>query len=356
MLRLSAYTDATAYGGAEESLANLLGVLDSRFEVTVIGVDLDVVERVVRHRPNELGRCIVPPVRNKFDARALGAHVRVFQRLRPAVSHVNLRTPYSCQGGILASFLTPGTKTIAVHHLPLHNHSSFMRWTRHVAAGHFTAHVSVGLRSARLVEEELGLPPGSVRTIHNGVCDLPVDPIRVEHGSPVVGSIGRLVWQKGFDLLVRALALLPSVTLVLVGDGPRRDDLEALAREWGVDDRVQIVGWSDDARRYLPAFDVFVLPSRFEGFPLVVLEAMLARLPVVATRVGSVAEAVADGETGFLVEPGDVHRLVGCVRELLRDASLRERMGERGRAVALRRFSAHTMADAFERLYEAAAG
>src|SRR5438445_48607 len=79
----------------------------------------------------------------------------------------------------------------------------------------------------------------------------------------------------------------------------------AAAARLRLSERVRFEGWREDPRRYLTTFDVFALPSRFEGFPLAIIEAMLARLPVVATRVGSVPEAVADGETGLLVGPED---------------------------------------------------
>src|SRR5205823_4013374 len=134
-------------------------------------------------------------------------------------------------------------------------------------------------------------------------------PVRRDRGAagprradgPVIGAIGRLAPEKGYDLAIHALRDLPEATLVLVGDGSERERLEAIARELGVAERVQFTGWSDEPRRYLPGFDAFVLPSRQEGFPLAVVEAMLAGLPVVAADVGSVSEAVVDEETGYLV-------------------------------------------------------
>ena len=99
-------------------------------------------------------------------------------------------------------------------------------------------------------------------------------------------------------------------------------------------------------------FDVFALPSHYEGLPLAVLEAMRAGVPVVATDVGSVAEAVVTEETGLLVKPGDTRALVGGLRRLLDDPELRRRMGQRGRERALERFTIERRAAEFERLYE----
>ena len=203
-----------------------------------------------------------------------------------------------------------------------------------------------------MVEQAIGLPTGSVRTIYNGVPHSLPPPLARTRPGPVIGSLGRLVPQKSFDVLVRALPSLPRVTAVLVGDGPERVALESLASELGVADRLVVTGWSNNARAYLPTFDVFVLPSRLEGFPLAIVEAMLAALAVVASDVGSVAEAVHEGETGLLVPPDDAVELARALGVLLDDAELRRRMGDRGRIVAAERFTASAMARAFESLYD----
>jgi glycosyltransferase involved in cell wall biosynthesis len=169
---------------------------------------------------------------------------------------------------------------------------------------------------------------------------------------PLVGAIGRFERQKGFDLLIRALAEIGDASLVLVGDGSERPTLEDLADTVGVADRVLWRGWTDDARSYFGAFDVFAFPSRFEGFPLALLEALLARSAVVATDEGDVSEIVQDGETGLLVRAEDPKALAGAIRRLLADADLRRRLGEQGRQRVLEHFTADHMTRGFERLYE----
>jgi glycosyltransferase involved in cell wall biosynthesis len=111
-------------------------------------------------------------------------------------------------------------------------------------------------------------------------------------------------------------------------------------------------GWSEGPRGYLSSLDVFALPSRFEGFPLAVLEALLARSAVVAADVGSVSEAVRDGETGLLVPPEDPTALAEAIRRVLADGELRQRLGEQGRRLVLERFTADHMTRAFESLYD----
>ena len=115
-----------------------------------------------------------------------------------------------------------------------------------------------------------------------------------------------------------------------MGDGNERAALERLAESVGITDRVIWAGWSDEPRRYLSTFDVFVLPSRFEGFPLALLEALLARSAVVAADVGSISEAVVDGKTGLLVPADDPGALANAIRRLLAETGLRRRLGEQG--------------------------
>jgi glycosyltransferase involved in cell wall biosynthesis len=195
-----------------------------------------------------------------------------------------------------------------------------------------------------------------VRVIPHGAFDyltqlpeerpLPAELAAVER--PVVLFFGLVRPYKGVDVLLRAFPRVHRETgarLVLVGDGPEREDLIARAAAVGVAERIGVTGWQEDARDYLSAIDVFVLPSRFEGFPQAVVEAMLAERPVVASDVGSVADAVVDGETGFLVAPGDVKELHERVAQLLGDRSLRDRMGANGRELVLERFTWQACAD-----------
>jgi len=115
--------------------------------------------------------------------------------------------------------------------------------------------------------------------------------------------------------------------------------------------RVHFLGWSAEPRRHFSTFDLCAVPSRIEAFPLVVVEAMLAGLPVVASEVGSVADAVVDGETGLLVPPDDPDALAAALRALLDDPERMKLMGLRGRERARQRFTAEAMAARFESLY-----
>jgi glycosyltransferase involved in cell wall biosynthesis len=268
------------------------------------------------------------------------------------VCHVNLRTPYAAQYGLLAALLAPSTRVVAVEHLPLESASPLRRWFKRRTSRYLDAHVAVGEETARAVEREVGLSPGTIRVIRNGVPRQP-DNLPVERlaPSPVLGAVGRLEAQKGFDILVDALTWLPEATAVVVGEGVDRPALEQRAAVRGVGARFVLAGPRASAAAAIRGFDVFVLPSRYEGLPLVVLEAMEAGVPIVATDVGSVREVVIDGETGLLVPPDDAQALAAALLRLLRDADLRSRLAQRARSVWASCFDARRMAEEYERLY-----
>jgi glycosyltransferase involved in cell wall biosynthesis len=351
-LRLLAYTDNVERGGADLSLSHVLRGLDPAVEVTVVGISRPIVEWIASARGNARVH-VVPRPRNDHDWRSLRAHIGTFRALAPDIVHANLSSPWSCQYALAAAGSLRRPRIVAVYQLVVPPVSERQRLAKRLTARLVARHVGVGERTSREVEDVVRLKTGSVTTIHNGVPDAP-PPARLPlppAAPPVIGAVGRLEFQKGFDTLIQALHEIPSATLVLVGDGDGRQRLEDLAREVGVARRVVWTGWSEDSRAYLPSFDVVALPSRFEGFPLVVLEALLARAAVVAADVGSVAEAVRHGDTGLLVRPDDPAGLAAAIRSLLADEASRRRLGENGRRLVLERFTADHMVHGFESLY-----
>ncbi|PWC40319.1 glycosyltransferase family 4 protein [Azospirillum sp. TSO35-2] len=169
--------------------------------------------------------------------------------------------------------------------------------------------------------------------------------------------VGRVVRQKGLDVLFEALASLPpaglaGVTLRIVGDGPARPELEAQAQRLGLSERVRFLGWlgRDDLPATYRAADAFVFPSRDEGMPNVVLEAMAAGLPVVATRIAGNRDLVVDGETGLMLDTDDVPALAATIARLAGDAPLRRRLGAGGRRRVVDHFSWRAVAAAYRDL------
>src|SRR5262249_3307336 len=147
---------------------------------------------------------------------------------------------------------------------------------------------------------------------------------------------------------VAKLRVMHPVRLALIGEGPLERDLRKFAAELRIDDRVRFLGRQDDLAPWYSAMDVFVLPSLWEGLPNAVLEAMSAGLPVVATRVDGVPEAVDAAVTGLLCEPGDPQSLFGAIQEMIVDPEERHAMGAAGRKRAAENFRVSDMIAAYE--------
>jgi glycosyltransferase involved in cell wall biosynthesis len=210
--------------------------------------------------------------------------------------------------------------------------------------------------------ERAGHDPAKLVTIRYGLDELPSapsDPTPAGAGiapdAPLALAVGRLIAQKDHPTLLRAFARvhdsLPEARLAILGSGPLEAETRALAAELGLEDAVVLPGRTD-IRDWLERADVFVHSSRWEGFGIVLLEAMLAGLPVVATRVSAVPEVVVDGETGLLVEVGDHEQLAAHLEALLTDRERAASLGEAGRQRALTEFSVGRMAERTLALYD----
>jgi len=163
----------------------------------------------------------------------------------------------------------------------------------------------------------------------------------------VVGITCRLVEQKGLtyglEAFARAAQDQPNAQLVIAGDGELRAALEAQAKALGIAPKTQFLGWREDAAALMAAYDIFLMPSLWEGFGLVLLEAMAQSVPVIASRVSAIPEIVAEGETGLLAAPRDVETLAAHLSLLLNDTPLRRHMGMVGQERLETRFSASEM-------------
>ncbi|MCS6922925.1 MAG: glycosyltransferase [Fimbriimonadales bacterium] len=177
----------------------------------------------------------------------------------------------------------------------------------------------------------------------------------VEPNALVIVHVGRFVELKNHALLLRAFAQLRSVEplyLWLVGDGELRPAMEQLARDLGIAQRVRFWRIRADIPDILNAADIFTLPSKYEGNPMSVMEAMAAGLPVVATAVGGVPELVEDGRTGFLIPSDSEPRLVHALQTLIDHSELRSQMGHAALAQARERFDVRYTVQRYEALYE----
>lgn len=239
---------------------------------------------------------------------------------RAAARHLGVPSVHTAHGQLFSQArLTPARRLVRLaERVSMHRCSSIIfvsEYDRRVARHH-----------------EVGLPHQHV-VVHNALPDSPLraDPSRIE---PRILMVARLARPKDPLLALDAFAQLREHRwhFTLVGDGPMRPDVEARLAEHGLQDRVTLAGTVEDVPERLAASQVFLLASRREGFPVSVLEAMRAGLPVVSTDAGGVSEAVVDGETGFVTPRDDSKALADALRTLITDARLRGTMGAAGRA------------------------
>lgn len=293
---------------------------------------------------------------------------RLIASTRPDIVHTH--TAVAAALGRLAARTVPDTVVVnTVHAFAGHRHQPAYR---RVPLGlaervleRLTDHTIVPSRAMRDLGVESGvLRPDRVDVIPHGLRsaptdDDPVELLRREVGIgvdvPLVGFFGRLVPQKGVEDLAPMIAGIaeevPDVELLVVGDGSEMGELRHAVASLGAGSRVHFLGWRRDARRLMGAVDVVVIPSRWEAFGLVGVEAMAAGKPVAAYAVEGIPEVVVDGETGVLVLPGDVDRLSEVVAGLLSSPAQRTRMGAAGVVRFQNRFDHTAMADATADLY-----
>lgn len=228
--------------------------------------------------------------------------------------------------------------------------------------------ISVSEEARRHHLEVSGTAAGQVVTLYNGIDLSPFagidaarerEAVREELGIPqqasVLTTVAVLRPPKGLEFMIRALpAIIASGAepyYLIVGDGAHRKILEEEVRRAGVEDRVIFAGMRTDIPRLLAASDIFVLPSLTEALPTVLAEAMAARLPVIASRVGGIPEMISPGVNGLLVEPEDVSGLAQACLQLLRDPGMRARLGEGGAEIVQGKFNICQQVDELEQLY-----
>lgn len=332
-------------GGSERHLLTLLPALEARgIEPVFVGLDDPAWNPSDFYDALRVPAIRIPAPRD-LDPLLLARLVRT---LDADVVHTHL-VHADVYGGLAAKLRR--TPLVSTKHNDDPFRAGSFRFVERALSADRIVTISDALR--RFTVEQVGIPAARVETIHYGLDDAPQawgenPPDTVPADARIVLSTARLTAQKGVDVAIRALASLPEeVALVVLGEGPERERLQELADRSGVSPRVFLPGRVPDVAAWLRRASVYVQPSRWEGFGLAVLEAMVCGLPVVATRVSSLPELVADGETGVLVAPDDPAALAAALERALGEPGF----GDAGRERARREFSVAEMADRTAALY-----
>ncbi len=170
-----------------------------------------------------------------------------------------------------------------------------------------------------------------------------------------IGSIGRLSKEKGYGYLIQAVADLvkddPEIRLIIIGEGNERLSLEKMVKEYDIEDKILIPGYMKKARKYIPYFKIFVISSLTEGLPITLLEAMSAKIPIVATKVGGIPEVLRNGKAGLLVRPGDAWELASAIKKVCLGMVKIGELLEYGYQVVLNEYSSKKMGLDYVGLY-----
>lgn len=352
-----------ANGGAQEHLYSLLTRMDhDRYEVSVVSLSPGSAVRKLQKAGIDV--LVIDEVDDAIVVGALAAHLA---EVRADVVHAHMfRAETVATRAVLALAEIGHRRPYLVSTV----HSSRVRHEADKAVlRELTPHMDQLIAVSHAIEEKIrneGRDTVPVRLIYNGVdlerydhqeacCTLPEE-YGMEPGSQIVGVVARLEPEKGHPTLVEAwpkvLRAVPDTYLLIVGEGSRRDALEAQARELRVAHRVVFTGRRDDVPAVTAALDVAVLPSYREAQGLTILEAMALSRPVVASNVGGIPEMIDDGKTGLLVPAHDADALADAIIRLLTNHPLADTLGRAGHDMVHDRFCIELMVAATQSIYD----
>jgi len=336
-------------GGAQVHLLDLLRGLREHVDAAV-GVG---EEGFLTSEARQLGiPCrivdgLVQPLAPKQDWSALGALLRLIRDVKPDLVHA-----HTSKAGVLGRLAArlEGVPAVYTAHTWCFSERTSWKWklagvpAERLAAKCCERIINVSEANRRMALQYRIAREARLETIHNGIPDVRQRAEPGRRGVPVIAVVARFSPQKDQRLLLHALSDIgPPTRAVFVGDGPTRPFVEAEARKLQLMDRTTFMGEQHDIAGILSTAKIFALPSKWEGFPLSILEAMRAQLPVVASDVGGVAEAVSHGENGYLVRCGDMSTFRASLSALIENPTLRGQMGAAGRKRYEAEFRLETM-------------
>lgn len=361
-----------AVGGLENGVVNLINHLPAdRWRHAVVSLtDIDPTFAARIRTPGVALHALHKPPGQGF--RQWPALARLFRQLRPAIVHT--RNLAALEAQLPARWAGVPGRVHGEHGRDAEDPDGTSRkhqWMRRAYRPFVQHTIALGRELADYSLNRIGIPPGRLHTIYNGVDTERFHPAAAGRqplaGSPfndpalwLVGTVGRMQTVKAQPVLARAfvLALQQQPTLrerlrlVLVGDGPLRAECESVLRQAGVAELAWFAGERGDVPDVMRGLDCFVLPSLAEGISNTILEAMASGLPVLATAVGANSELVVPGATGRLVPPGDAGALAEGLVQMAQDAEATAAHGRAGRQRVEQRFSLGSMVAAYESVYQ----
>lgn len=372
-------------GSAQNTLLTCIELPRSKYEVVLVqGLSHEsnmtesegraVARNVQRARENGVKVISVASLVRRInpvrDIQAFFSLLRLIVREKPAIVHT-----HTSKAGLLGRWAAWIAGVPIIVHTP-HGHVFYGHFSIIVTPLFFLIEKITALITDRIVALTAGEKndytalavyyPENIEIIHSGVninqyaqvrIDIPEKKrsLGLDTDALVVGTVGWLLPIKGSMHLLNAMVKIwqnrSDVELVYVGKGDLQESLKQRSLTMGVSEKVNFLGWRDDVNEIIPVFDLLALPSLNEGMGRVLVEAMAAGKPVVASNVGGIPDLVDHGKNGFLVKPGDENGLAGAIEKLLADKKMRLEMGARGRAMA-ENFGVDKMIEKIDSLYQ----
>jgi glycosyltransferase involved in cell wall biosynthesis len=355
VIRVALVDEGEVFGGVEAHLLSIVSELDrGRFEPIVLCRDIPALVEALAAR--SVAFEVLPRIRHKVDAHYYRRVLAALRATAPHVVHACLGQSYAALLPILAAKRMGAQGVVATFENPTPPADRLQEHARRLSH----RRIDVQVIPSRYIEHrlgELGQLQSTRRFIPNGVTPVEMlsreaarDRLGLRPGDFVVGSVGRLVPWKRFDLVIDAAKLVGDAVFVLIGDGPDHDELVDAARGLPV----RMAGNVREAARMLKAFDVFVHPTPAEPQGIAVLEAMAAGVPVVGSLTGGVAESISHEVTGLLTEPSGT-AIADAIGRLRSDPDLAARLGQAGAEVAASLYSARRMTEHLQAVYQSLA-
>lgn len=359
------YTDTPLFGGAEKQLISLAKNLNkSKFEPIIVCRHLETLQLLIDEANQLKIKTYLINSKSKHSLSNLTEFNKIIKTEKPDLIHVQAWNPMAGKFAIMAARQKKIPLIVTEHDpFPLNwPKSIYKKWANQKVAKMIT----VSHANQKMLEEIYPEMIGRLTTIHNGIekfasineskrQQIRREIFKAGPETKVILGVGTLHERKGFKYLIGAYAKIhkdfSNSRLVIVGEGPERNSLENLIKNLSLSDKVFLIGQRDDVPDLMQSANLMVLPSLKEAFGLVLIEAMHAGLPIIASQVGGIPEIIMDQKNGILIEPANKNSLVKALNKLLSKDELAKQLSKNG-LEHWKNFSASQMAEKTGQIYQ----
>ncbi|MHB8481163.1 MAG: glycosyltransferase family 4 protein [Nitrospiria bacterium] len=364
-IRVIQITHDLNIGGLQRVAADLAQNLNKdRYDVSVCALrEGGVLEQELSQEGISVIK--LPPAPNGVDYFSFWKLYQIFKAVRPDIIHTHNTQPFL--EGALAGLMARVPVIIHTDHGRQFPDKKRYMFAEQTLARFVSQIVAVSEFTKNDLIQYEKIKASKIKVVLNGIdgrkYSCSIDKIRKKKEAgidrergPIIGWCGRLSPEKGLSFLFKSVKSLvkvyPEIILLIAGEGPLEERLRIEAKELGIERNILFLGRREDVHEIMSIFDIFVLPSIREGLPLVLLEAMAASLPIIASDVGGISRAVKEGINGFLVKPQDPDILYERIKNLLENAELREVFARNAQALFQKEFSLERMIREYETVYQ----